>query len=703
MTSLFYYLLKVTLCSGLLFGYYHFALKNKAFHQWNRFYLLSAVGLSLLLPVLQFHLFPNGEKDSKAIQLIRVVQSADNYLEEFTISTHQTISPEIWIAIGYAGVTTVLLSLLIFSLLKILSLTHKYPSQWLANIRFINTTEPGTPFSFFRTIFWNEAIPLQSETGKQIFQHELVHVKEGHTIDKLFMQAVLILFWYNPFFWLVRRELKFIHEFIADKKSVGHQGMGDFAAMILQTVYPKQYYSIINPFFQTSIKRRIFMLTKIQHPRKAYISRIVVLPVIAITIFLFSFRTKQRPEAGHQAKVYGTEITATQPFQQLIDSPPQKGQYRIDSCVYDNGDKKPLDILKALVIVNGKEYSSGINSIDFNSISSMNVLKGPAAIAKYGAKGSNGVIEITIKTGVDPSITSISKQKTLFGEKEIASVDVNTGKKELTISYKDGTSEILTEAEAQRRGLLNNDYTNRKSAKANMVPNQGMIITRESSSKRMLADTTPTPLYIIDGKEAGTDAISKINPSNIASINVLKDNMAIIKYGNKGRNGVVEIFMKQSKTSDSITIKQNDKITGKAVITNYEKKGNNVTASLTLADADVIANTIQKPTDPIFTETEAEASIDPQEWRAFLLKYTQPILEDVRKKAPAGTYTAYVRFLVNKDGKTSDYQIVKDPGYGIGDKLLAIMPNAPKWKPAMQNGKPVRIYQTQPITFNVGQ
>jgi beta-lactamase regulating signal transducer with metallopeptidase domain len=94
----------------------------------------------------------------------------------------------------------------------------------------------------------------------------MVHVEEKHSVDKLFMQLVLIFCWCNPFFWLIRKELHAIHEFIADQKSVDQQDTAAFASMILQAAYPKHYPALVNPFFQTSIKRRIIMLTKLQNP-----------------------------------------------------------------------------------------------------------------------------------------------------------------------------------------------------------------------------------------------------------------------------------------------------------------------------------------------------------------------------------------------------------------------------------------------------
>ncbi len=134
--ALLYYIIKVIVCSCCLYLYYQLGLKNKVFHHWNRFYLLAGVLLSLVLPLIQIFILQPSEDNSKAIQLLQVVQSADNYLEEFTGSTHVTISPQIWVTLGYTAVSVALLSSLIVSLLKIFSIIRRYSSQWLHKIRF---------------------------------------------------------------------------------------------------------------------------------------------------------------------------------------------------------------------------------------------------------------------------------------------------------------------------------------------------------------------------------------------------------------------------------------------------------------------------------------------------------------------------------------------------------------------------------------
>src|SRR5690348_4199869 len=100
MIAFAYYLLKVMICSGVLFLYYHLALRNKLFHQWNRFYLLAAVAISLLAPVVQVSIMHRlTEEPNQAIKVLQVIQSADGYLEEVTIGGHRQLSTDQWLLI----------------------------------------------------------------------------------------------------------------------------------------------------------------------------------------------------------------------------------------------------------------------------------------------------------------------------------------------------------------------------------------------------------------------------------------------------------------------------------------------------------------------------------------------------------------------------------------------------------------------------
>lgn len=116
----------------------------------------------------------------------------------------------------------------------------------------------------------------------------------------------------------------------------------------------------------------------------------------------------------------------------------------------------------------------------------------------------------------------------------------------------------------------------------------------------------------------------------------------------------------------------------------------------------IVTKNIETPSNEnqvVFYKVEQEPTIDKEVWIDFIRKNMQPIVaEAVKNGSPAGNYTINVRFLVQKDGGLSDFIALNDPGYGIARKVIEMMQNSPKWKPAEQNGRIVRAYHTQPIT-----
>ena len=294
MPTFAFYLLKVVLCSAILFGYYYFFLRNKVYHAYNRFYLLVTVVIAMLAPVINFnYLFMAGATTAKPIQLLQVVNSSDEYLQEVILYSHRNfISISQLLMLLYAIVSFVLLFALVKVIVQIVHLLKTNSSKYINDVVFVESNAKGTPFSFFKFIFWNNAIDLHSETGQQIFAHELAHVREKHSADKLFLNIVLILCWINPIFWLIKKELNLIHEFIADKKAVANNDASALAAMIVTSAYPKHAYLLTNHFFYSPIKRRLQMLSKYNITKAGYFYRILALPVVLFLVAAFTIKTK---------------------------------------------------------------------------------------------------------------------------------------------------------------------------------------------------------------------------------------------------------------------------------------------------------------------------------------------------------------------------------------------------------------------------
>jgi protein TonB len=108
--------------------------------------------------------------------------------------------------------------------------------------------------------------------------------------------------------------------------------------------------------------------------------------------------------------------------------------------------------------------------------------------------------------------------------------------------------------------------------------------------------------------------------------------------------------------------------------------------------------------DQIFTKVEIEASVDSKQWRRHLESQLQRYIEDAASQGMApGQYTVQVRFLVERDGSIADVSALNDPGYGLGKGAVEVVKRGPKWSPGEQNGRKVRSYHTQPITFVVSE
>lgn len=290
-------LLQVIIISGILYGYYHFFLRNKKFHQYNRYYLLVAVMLSIAIPFLNIPLYFTKEEIEPSVLLQALTSSAAAGFED-NADNQVTVAKESWFTadhiafIFYALVTSVILVRLLIALVKIYRLAGNHPAERMNDIRFINTEEPGTPFSFFRLLFWNKKIPLDSDNGRQVFRHELYHIRQNHTWDIISLETVRMIFWINPFFHLICREIKVIHEFLADKFAANKNEEWNYAELLLMQLLGSPNHRLVNPFFHNQIKRRIAMITSSKKTSYQYLRKLLVLPIAAVITALFAFKYK---------------------------------------------------------------------------------------------------------------------------------------------------------------------------------------------------------------------------------------------------------------------------------------------------------------------------------------------------------------------------------------------------------------------------
>jgi hypothetical protein len=454
------YALKSIGLSGICFGYYTLFLKNTLLHQYNRFYLLATLLISLVGPFVQLDFFQVNEDQVSGIGQTMI------YLNEIqrTPEVQQTDWNFIALSIS-AGISTLLLAYLAFGIIKIYQIKRTHQVKSSDGIEIIETDLENAPFSFLNLLFWKKSININSENGQKMFEHELTHIKQKHSIDRLFCQFVTALTWFNPFHWLIHKELQNIHEFIADRASIHSGDVESFAKMMLQSYYGNEFLNPSHSFYYSSLKRRIMLLTTSQNPTYAYIRKVSVLPILATIIAIFSIQVRAQekkskikkdvtykvtmgadsttfsdPKSGKKVFSVATKdmppppAPAMGPTPPTPPTPPKVIQHmtggvdaiELDSNTFEFKNKKngatfrairvkegkpmqakgdnvsfvsvPTDKTKPLIVVDGTIMKDlDLNNINPNTIEAINVLKGEKAMAKYAEKGANGVVEITTK------------------------------------------------------------------------------------------------------------------------------------------------------------------------------------------------------------------------------------------------------------------------------------------------------------------
>jgi TonB-dependent SusC/RagA subfamily outer membrane receptor len=703
---------------------------------------------------------------------------------------------------------------------------------------FVNTNAKGTPFSFLNYIFWNEAIDLDSTTGRQIFRHEVAHVQEKHSYDKLFINGVLIFCWCNPFFWLMRKELNMIHEFIADKKAVEDNDTAGFAAMILQAAYPKHRFELTNNFFYSPIKRRLLMLTKNQNPKVSYFSRILVLPLAVLVFAAFTFKAKTISlpqqgtvaagkkltvvlDAGHGGKDAGgfgkdgvlekdmalaivqkiKELNSNENLSIILTretdvylSPPERVAFakaqNADLFVSIHLDSAPAserENKNGMTVWVAKDESANASASRQLASAVIGSFKNNYGLAvpdnpmqrKVGiwVLQANECPSVLIEAGYisnskDASYLRTDAAKEAIARNLLAAINNYAAQKLVTATAPaDTLPEVVVMGKQQiterKTGSVNdldsikpNDIYSIDVKKSNDIilnyaSNGSRTISIKTKSNEYLGTKEPQPLYVLNGTIIDKAQLDKMDPGTIEHINVIKDANALKYYGEKGRNGVVEIttkvqIVKGFKTGtlivkgDMSSMGNNPLLIMDGVEMAVKSKkeitdilGNNSNTIIELAgpaaaiksrygkkaaDGLIIVTTKKEtvsPSEPItvtgyptrtvaeaggqnliFTKVEQEAQFPGgvDAWRKYLAKSLDATVA-VKEGWKKGVYYVNVQFVTDKEGNISDVKALNYKDSKTAQACIEVVKNGPRWEPAMQNGRKVKAYRNQPITF----
>ena len=444
---------------------YALVLRNETFFNLNRWFLLSGLVLSLLMP-----LFPLRYAVEVAPSNVELMALSEAALTDDPILKS---SFPVWKAIYGAGMLFFLIRFL-WQYGKLVGARKRGEKMIMGTTQLYRLKSDTAPFSFFSKIYVSNKMSNNTELNA-VIAHEKVHIDERHWIDLMVLELVRTVQWFNPLLIMYQKAVKENHEYLADRGTL-QSGVSahTYKALLANRMLGVPVLLIANGFTMFNPTKRIFMMNKNKTMPVKRLKLLWAIPVFAIILTAFAkpeyvpaqtimkdkaintntitvkgkvSNDKGEPLHGASVVVAGSNLgtvsgidgkfilAGVEPDDKIVFSfvgyqtvqlPAQKSlevqmirtRTNIEVSGYGNmpGDATPPppppppflnlrseDGKNPLILIDRKPFEGDLKTIDINTIEKIEVLKEQSATAMYGKKGENGVVLITTKKQASPS------------------------------------------------------------------------------------------------------------------------------------------------------------------------------------------------------------------------------------------------------------------------------------------------------------
>lgn len=286
------YLLKLNLALIVLFSFYKLMFSGDTFFGLRRATLIGMYLVAMLVPGLNCSYWIN--------KSVGMVSMANEYAA--IVLPAVTITPGGGGSIGwettamtiYTMVACLFLLRFFWQLVSIVRLRNKCRTTDINGTKVYLLESNEGPFSFFNWIFINPTKHNRQETD-EIMTHELAHCRQLHSVDILFTELFAIVFWANPFVWLLKREVRLNLEYLADNNVLaGGTDSKKYQYHLLGLAYRKNVATISNNFNVLPLKKRIKMMNKKRTKRIAKVKYALYIPLAAMLLVVSNIETVAR-------------------------------------------------------------------------------------------------------------------------------------------------------------------------------------------------------------------------------------------------------------------------------------------------------------------------------------------------------------------------------------------------------------------------
>lgn len=711
------YLLEALACNGVLLAAYTILLERKAAFRWCRAYLLLSTAAAAVIPLLRIPVWPG-----KVLTAVPSVTAGEWEVAAEILPDEAAAAfvPELFAGALYLFGAAFLFALAAWQILRIRSLRRGAEISRQEGFTLIRTPRKIASFSFFGSVYIWQGI-AESDLPA-ILAHETSHIRHRHSYERLAMECMKIVFWWNPFVWIAARRLTEVEEFEADSDVLADGcDMERYMHVLLKQLFG---YSpeIANGLRNSLTKKRFKMMTTTTRSRHTLLRLAGTLPAVIGLLCAFSFTSRAA------IFVLPEQTTETEPTASTPAAPSET------PAAAAQQPEAADEAISVRVILKGADKTTSNAGTPGILVKEVNGSRGSVTDAQ-------GIARLRVPAGTV-----------------------------LEAIYPDyHTSTLVTDNRSSYLMLLVPE-----SEAAQAQPNL-RLLTRDENGVRQ------QPLFLVDGVEYPTP--DRLDSEQIAHITVIKDQKTLEKYGEQGRHGVILVTTKnaekrrtephdpdepfllaetmprfrdgdlnsfrtwvqsqvrypaeaiekriQGRVIVTFIIEKDGSLTNIDLLQSPDKslsdearrtlestpagswtpgmqKGVPVRIKYTLPIDFKLNQTSDAPatdrqTDPdkpyLIAETmpkfENGNLNDFRQWLQMRIRYPQ----EAMKKKIQGRVVA--TFIIEKDGSLTNIDLLQSPDKLLSDEARRVLESTPagSWTPGMQKGAPVRIKYTLPIDF----
>jgi hypothetical protein len=279
------FLIESFICLLVFYIFFDLFLAKENVPLFKRFYLLFALLLSFVLPLIKIRVI-SAFLPVLNIKISQLQLHEKDSITELASQVGNSLQLG-WLFYGFYFLIGILLLIrFVINIFRLIKLQKNNPFETINGIKVILTNQALLPYSFLNSVFVNKQEYENGKISSELLTHEFAHIKQKHSIDILVLELVQIIYWFNPLIFFYKRSVRLNHEYLADSFVLNSNvALVDYQNQLLNVMFLNNTTYLSSNFNYLLVKKRIIMMTKIK--RKSISYKIALIPVLMGLLFNF--------------------------------------------------------------------------------------------------------------------------------------------------------------------------------------------------------------------------------------------------------------------------------------------------------------------------------------------------------------------------------------------------------------------------------